>query len=77
MTPTMERSPTKTLPEHSLRAPLVLIHFEAQKEPAPSSVVEQAQATIRRPLADRLYEYGIIAWMVSIVIAIAACLTQL
>ena len=60
-----------------MRPALVLVHFEAEEEYAPPSIVEQARATIRRSLADRLYEYGTLAWMLSIVVAIAACLTQI
>ena len=60
-----------------MRPALVLVHFEAEEEYALSLIVEQSRATIRRSLADRLYEYGTLAWILSIVIAIAACLTRL
>ena len=83
MMPTLERTESKLVPESEIRSPLVLVHFDAGEEVSPSlavttsSIIKQTRTTACKPLADRLYEYGIIAWMVSIVAAIAACLTRL
>lgn len=69
MTPTMERNTAKTLPGRSAGPSLVLVEFEALEE--------RVSKPVRRPIADKLYEYGTLLWMASITAAIAACMAHL
>ena len=75
MTPTMERNSAESRPERCVRPSLVLVVFDTLAEQAPTP--KPIPAPPRSAMKDRLYEYGTIVWMASIVAAIAACMARL
>ena len=75
MTPTMERNAAESRPERCVRPSLVLVVFDTLAEQAPTP--KPIPAPTRSAMKDRLYEYGTIVWMASIVVAIAACMARL
>ena len=75
MTPTMERNAAESRPERCVRPSLVLVVFDTLAEQAPTP--KPIPALPRSAMKDRLYEYGTIVWMASIVVAIAACMAHL
>ena len=75
MTPTMERNAAESRPERCVRPSLVLVVFDTLAEQAPTP--KPIPAPPRSAMKDRLYEYGTIVWMTSIVAAIAACMARL
>ena len=75
MTPTMERNAAESRPERCVRPSLVLVVFDTLAEQAPTP--KPIPAPPRSAMKDRLYEYGTIVWMASIVAAIAACMARI
>ena len=55
--------------------PAPVIDYDTLEEEAPTP--NPIPAPPRSAMKDRLYEYGTIVWMASIVVAIAACMARL
>ena len=75
MTPTIAGNAAETRPERCVRPSLVLVVFDTLAEQAPTP--KPIPAPPRSAMKDRLYEYGTIVWMASIVAAIAACMARI
>ena len=75
MTPTIAGNAAQTRLEQCVRPSLVLVVFDTLEEQAPTP--NPIPAPTRSAMKDRLYEYGTIVWMASIVVAIAACMARI